>query len=256
MDIRLYLLTCGEVDLDQSTLTPGRGAGSRVRIPVPAYLVQAGGQTILFDTGMPALCYAGDPRALADESEPDPPWAIPYGGADDTVIGQLTAMQLRPADVELVVNSHLHFDHCGGDAHFTHCPLLLQADALAAARAMPDQYDPAWGWDAPGLRHQTIVGDFTLAPGVELLATPGHAPGHQSLLLRLPNTGPMLLTFDAVYTEPLWLADELGAAADPELARASMDRLRGVARETGAQVIFGHDPSQWSRLRHPPLFYD
>jgi N-acyl homoserine lactone hydrolase len=250
------LLTCGGLDLDQSVLTPGRGAGARVRVPIPAYLIQADGRNILVDTGMPAFCYTGDRRALAEEGEPDPPWAVPYGSAADTVVGQLATLQLRPVDVGLVVNSHLHIDHCGGDADFTHCPLLLQAAALEAARAAPEQYDPGWGWDAPGLRHQTIQGDHTLAPGVELLATHGHAPGHQSLLLRLPNSGLLLLTFDAVYTEALWQADKLGAAADAAQARASMDRLRALARDTGAQVIFGHDPGQWSQLRHPPLFYD
>jgi N-acyl homoserine lactone hydrolase len=106
------------------------------------------------------------------------------------------------------------------------------------------------------LRYQTVVGDQTLAPGVELLATPGHTPGHQSLLVRLAGSGPLLFTADAVYIQQLWQADELGAAADPVAARASMDRLRAVAASTGAQVICGHDPTQWASLRHPPAYYD
>lgn len=254
--MRLYALTCGEIDADQSGLTPGRGAGTRMRIPIPAYLVRAGGQTILFDTGMPAFAYTGDRRALADADEPDPPTFVSLGGAADTVVAQLALIGARPTDVDLVVNSHLHFDHCGGDAAFTHCPLLLQADALAAAQAHPESYPPDWGWGAQGIAHRTVVGDHTLAPGVELVATPGHAPGHQSLLVRLPNTGPMLFTADAVYTEALWRADEIGAAADPVAARASMARLRDLAARTGARVIFGHDAAQWASMRHAPAFYD
>jgi N-acyl homoserine lactone hydrolase len=254
--MRLHLLTCGELDLDQIVLIPGRGAGTRVRIPIPAYLLQLDGQAILFDTGMPDFCYVGNPRALAEEGEPDPPWAIPYGGAADTITGQLAAIGLRPTDIGLAVNSHVHFDHCGGDAHFTHCPLLLQTAELEAARAKPNAEPMDWGWSAAGLRLQTVHGDHTLAPGVELLATPGHTPGHQSLLLRLPSSGPLLFTFDAVYTRDLWEADELGAAADPDAARASMGRLRAIAAETGAQVVFGHDAAQWAALRHPPAFYD
>jgi glyoxylase-like metal-dependent hydrolase (beta-lactamase superfamily II) len=256
MDMRLHLLTCGALDLDQTVLTPGRGAGARVRVPIPAYLLQFDGRTILFDTGMPDFLYQGDPRALAHEGEPDPPWAVAYGGEADTITGQLATLGLRPSDVDLVVNSHLHFDHCGGNLHFTHCPLLLQVDQLAAARAPGSPYESIQGWNAPGLRYETVASDHTLAPGVELLATPGHTSGHQSLLLRLPSSGKMLFTFDAVYTRPLWEADELGAVADAEAARASMDRLRAVAAQTGAQVIFGHDPGQWAALRHPPAYYD
>jgi len=256
MSIRFFLLTCGTADEDQSTLTPGRGAGARVRVPIPAYLLQTDGRTILFDTGMPDFAYTGDPRALADEGEPDPPWAIPYGGAADTIAGQLATLGLRPVDVDLVVNSHLHLDHCGGNLHFAHCPLLLQAAELEAARALGSPYQGFTGWNEPGLRYQTILGDYTLAPGVELLATPGHTPGHQSLLLRLPNSGVLLVTFDAVYTRALWEADELGAAADPAAARASVDRLRAVASQTGAQVVCGHDQERWAALRHPPAYYD
>ncbi len=256
MDTRFFLLTCGTGDLDQTALTPGHGAGARVCIPMPAYLLQTDGRTILFDTGMPDFAYTGDPRALAHEGEPDPPWAIPYGGAADTIAGQLATLGLRPADVDLVVNSHLHLDHCGGNLHFAHCPLLLQAAELEAARAPGSPYQGFTGWNEPGLRYQTILGDYTLAPGVELLATPGHTPGHQSLLLRLPNSGVLLVTFDAVYTRALWEADELGAAADPAAARASVDRLRAVASQTGAQVVCGHDSEPWAALRHPPAYYD
>src|SRR5258708_39669042 len=123
MDTRFFLLTCGPGDLDQSALTPGRGAGPRVRIPIPAYLLQTDGRTILFDTGMPDFAYTGDPRALADEGEPDPPWVIPYGGAADTVAGQVATLGLRPADVDLGGNSHLALAHCRRNLHFAHCPL-------------------------------------------------------------------------------------------------------------------------------------
>jgi glyoxylase-like metal-dependent hydrolase (beta-lactamase superfamily II) len=258
MDTRFFLLTCGTGDLDQSALTPGRGAGTRVRLPIPACLLQTDRRTILFDTGMPDFCYTGNPRALAHEGEHDPPWAIPHGGAADTITGQLATLGLRPADVDLVVNSHLHLDHCGGNLHFAHCPLLLQAAELEAARAPApgSPYEGFTGWNEPGLRYQTIQGDLMLEPGVELLATPGHTPGHQSLLLRLPNSGILLFTFDAVGTRALWQADELGAADDPAAARASVDRLRAVASQTRAQVVCGHDLEQWVALRHPPAYYD
>jgi N-acyl homoserine lactone hydrolase len=255
MTLRLSLLTCGWLDAELSALTPGRNVGTRLRIPIPAYLLQTDGQTILVDTGMPDMCYAGDPRVLADDDEPDPPAFVAEGGAGDTIVGQLAALGLRPADIDLVVNTHTHFDHCGGNPRFTHCPILLQEADYASVQARPGSSELPW-WKASELRYQTVVGDHTLAPGVELLATPGHTPGHQSLLVRLAGSGPLLFTADAVYIQQLWQADELGAAADPVAARASMDRLRAVAASTGAQVICGHDPTQWASLRHPPACYD
>jgi glyoxylase-like metal-dependent hydrolase (beta-lactamase superfamily II) len=75
------------------------------------------------------------------------------------------------------------------------------------------------------------------------------------LLLTNLTEGPLLLTFDAVYMRSLWDAHELGAAKDEEAARASVERLRQVAHETGARVIFGHDAQQHAELRHPPAFY-
>lgn len=255
MAVRLSLLTCGWLDAELSELTPGRNVGTRLRIPIPAYLIQTEDQTILVDTGMPGICYEGNRRVMADDDEPDPPAFIPEGGADDTIVGQLARVGLRPEDVTLVVNTHTHFDHCGGNPHFTHCPILLQEADYAMVQARPGSSELPW-WKASELRYQTIVGDHTLAPGVELLATPGHTPGHQSLLLRLPNSGPLLFTADAVYIQPLWQADELGAAEDAGQARTSMDRLRAVADESGAQVICGHDPTQWASLRHPPAYYE
>src|SRR6185437_7735392 len=103
--------------------------------------------------------------------------------------------------------------------------------------------------------YQPIEGDHTLAPGVELIVTPGHTPGHQSLLVTLPG-GPLLFTVDAVYLQRLWEDDELGAADDLTAARASMDRLRALAAQTGARVICGHDAAVWAALRHPPAAYD
>lgn len=251
--VRLSLLTCGYLDAELSQLTPGRDVGTRIRIPIPAYLIRAGDQTILVDTGMPDYCYTGNPRALADDDEGDPPAFAPYGTAADSITGQLAAVGLRPQDITLVVTTHLHFDHCGGNAHFTHCPILIQQAELDDARAAGRAED--WRMP-PGVRFQAISGNHTLAPGVELIATPGHTPGHQSLLVRLPASGTLLFTVDAVYLQRLWQTNELGAAADATAARASMDHLRALATQTGAQVICGHDPTQWETLRHPPAVYE
>jgi glyoxylase-like metal-dependent hydrolase (beta-lactamase superfamily II) len=255
MPPRLYMLTCGELDITEETLIPTHTQGTRLRIPIPAYVLRLDDWIVLFDTGMTDACYTGNPRALAEEGESDPPWAVPLGGAESSIVGQLARIGLRPQDVSLVVNSHFHFDHCGGNRHFTHCPIFVQRAELEASRAATPDTEEDLGWNAPRLRYQALDGDYTLADGVRLLMTPGHTVGHQSLLLTNLTEGPLLCTFDAVYTRALWDGPEQGAAHDAVAAQASLARLRQVAAETGARVIFGHDAQQQAELRHPPAYH-
>lgn len=102
---------------------------------------------------------------------------------------------------------------------------------------------------------QLIDQDSELCPGVTLLATPGHAPGHLSLLVRLPQTGAVLLTGDAI-SRPSELQEGFGGAWDPGLARHHAERLLALAQQEQALVIYGHDPAQWPTLRKAPLFYE
>ncbi len=250
--MRLYFLNCGMLDTEMRVLIPEVQKGNRARIPIPAVLLQVDGQSILFDTGMPDLC-VNNPRALADEDDGDPPEMMPLMTEQETAVAQLAALGIAPADLRCVVNSHLHFDHCGGNRHFTSCPILVSQKELEVARTS-DAYMPVF--EGPGVQFETFEGDYELAPGVQLLETPGHTPGHHSLLVRLPKTGPLLLTVDAVYTGALWEQDALGANRDAQAARQSMNRLRQLSQEIGARVIFGHDPAQWATLRHAPEYYE
>ena len=105
--------------------------------------------------------------------------------------------------------------------------------------------------DAEGIHHQ--LGDGSIV----LVWTPGHAPGHQSVLITLPRSGRVLLTVDAAYTMDHWeekaLPGFLVSAVD---AARSVRKLRALADKTDALVVTGHDPDAWPRFRHAPAFYD
>ena len=91
---------------------------------------------------------------------------------------------------------------------------------------------------------------------IRLLQTPGHSAGHMSLLLDLPASGPILLTADAVDSLAQWEGQlPLRALHSRDDAARSLERLRGLARETGALVVLGHDPENWSQLKHAPDVY-
>jgi N-acyl homoserine lactone hydrolase len=114
-------------------------------------------------------------------------------------------------------------------------------------------------WDQPALHYRLIEGDTTVLPGLTLLETSGHARGHQSVLVHLPQTGPVLLAIDAVMLQrmftperPPWPGDD-----NAEQARASTQKLLDLVAQEGIKlVIFGRDGEQWQTLRQAPAYYE
>ena len=119
-------------------------------------------------------------------------------------------------------------------------------------------------FDKPGLDWKFLGGEYTdhfdlFGDGaIRMIFTPGHSPGHQSSLVRLPNTGSILLTIDAAYTMDHWedraLASLVCSSVD---AARSVRKLRRIAEETGAMVVTGHGPVLWPTFQHAPAgFYE
>ena len=244
--MRLYLLQCGRCEVGWDVLLPDSGRSGTIDLPVPMLLAQTDGNTYLVDTGMPDewINRTGDL-----DGEP----IYPHMTAADAVDRQLAAVGLAVDDVTCVINTHLHFDHAGGNAHFPTTSILVQEAELEAARI---GRGVTWrGWDVPGLRYETIRGDYHVCNGLDLLFTPGHTLGHQSVLCTLNDGRRLLFTVDAVYTAVNWEEDRLGAMTDAAAGQASVERLRREAAQPHTTVIFGHDPAQWASLLHPPRYY-
>jgi N-acyl homoserine lactone hydrolase len=106
----------------------------------------------------------------------------------------------------------------------------------------------------PQARYRTVEGDTELMPGLHLLATPGHSPGHLSLLLHLPVSGWVLLAGDAI-SRPDEARQGFAGSWNPALAAHHAQRIMKLAEEHQAMVIFGHDPQQWPTLRKAPEHY-
>lgn len=240
--MRVHLLSGGRVDVDRGVIFPGDDSRRRAVLPVMQVLLERDGCWVLVDTGMPSAAVE-DPEGLERAYGMEASWIRPLMSGEQHVVGQLARLGLSPSDLELVVNTHMHFDHAGGNDAFAGVPIAVQEAEIEAARG--DGYLPVW--DAPGLQFRVVRGDWSPLPGVDMLFTPGHSDGHQSLLIRLPEQ-PLLFTWDAVYTEEHWRGGKLGAVSDVTAARESMARLRRVADETGARLIFGHDMAQWEAL--------
>ncbi|MDP9363705.1 MAG: N-acyl homoserine lactonase family protein [Chloroflexota bacterium] len=253
--MRLYLLDLGRCDVDKGrVLTPGSGEGERVVIPIVGYLIEADdGRRILVDSGMhkkhvedPDATFGGTPFGEA---------LTPIMRPEDDVVHRLAELGLGVGDVDVLVGTHFHFDHAGNHGDFGASRVVTQRAAYEFARANPGAF-PRDIWDLPQLRYELVDGDVELAPGVELIESSGHVPGHMSVLVRLPASGPMLLTIDAVYVRENLDTDNWAGQLDPEAARASARRLAEIAERENATMVFGHDPAQWAGIRMAPAFYE
>jgi N-acyl homoserine lactone hydrolase len=254
LTVKVYVLSGGLLDADRGVIHPGDGSGRRVLLPCYQVLIRSADKAVLVDTGMPEVA-AGDPGGLEREYGIETAWIKPLVEPTETLEAQLSSLGLKPGDLELLINTHLHFDHSGQNRLFAGVPIAVQRAELETASE--DGYLDVW--DAPGLTFRPVEGDWSPLPGVEMLHTPGHTPGHQSMLIRTSDQA-CLFTFDAVYTEEHWRTRRLGAVKDIGSARASVKKLREMVRREKARLVFGHDMAQWESFgpdtHHPRLILD
>lgn len=233
--MRLYLMNLG-------------GGGT-----VGGYLVQTDdGQNVLIDTGYPEEWYRRpQENAAGEERTYEQRW----------VVNQLARIGLKPDDIDYVISTHLDVDHAGSHDHFPRAQHIVQSTHLEAAKEMPRFQVIRAHWDHPDVHYRVVDGDTALLPGVELIETSGHVPGHQAVLVRLPETGPVLLAIDAITrgfagftpeTRPTGQYDH-----DPEQTRRSTRKLVDLAAREGASLlIYGHDSEQWQTLKTLPDYYE
>lgn len=241
--IRLTLL-----DLGTFAVGPPGGQVKRT-IGIPGFLIDTDlGAHLLVDTGFDPL-YASDPAAAEARDGLSSFGALIAFSAHQTLTGQLALLNLVPADITALILTHSHIDHIGSLALLS-CPLIIGAPERALPR--PLYWSGAQPFDWPDVETLRVEGEIDLCHGLRLIPTPGHTPGHLSLLVTPPGSRPLLLAADAINreSEP---AEGFPDAMDADQARLSAQRLREIQRETAAEMIYGHDPDQWLHLPKAPL---
>jgi N-acyl homoserine lactone hydrolase len=149
----------------------------------------------------------------------------------------------RLEDVNLLINTHLHFDHCGQNGLFPAIPIYVQSADYAAAH-QPDFTILEWV-EFPSANYQQLSGDREILPGLTLMATPGHTPGHQSIVIET-SEGRVIISGQAVYSahdfEQLLRTGELTGDPRPQ-SLASAQRLVQLKPQ---RVLFSHDSQVWN----------
>jgi glyoxylase-like metal-dependent hydrolase (beta-lactamase superfamily II) len=164
---------------------------------------------------------------------------------------------LQPDDITYVVNSHLHFDHCGGNEFFPQATFLVQKPEMEAARRPGGvvSYSPSAIDFDHSLNYQLVDGEHDVFGDGKVLLIPtyGHTPGHQSLLVRASQDTQMVFTADACYTKENLDRDVLPRVLwDATTMSHSLATLRHLRDRQGATLFYGHDLDQWQGMRRVP----
>lgn len=260
--IELHMFQTGTLRTKVKYIKMNQGDGD-IEIPVPWFLIKHPQGNVVIDGG----------NAIEAAIDKHGHWGKvvetydPIMAVSENCVDQLKMVDVAPHDVRYVLQSHLHLDHTGAVGRFPRAQYYVQRSEYDYA------LKPHWfsagayirsDFDRPGLNWKFLGGEITdnydlFGDGtVRMIFTPGHSPGHQSFLINLPKSGPILLTIDAAYTKDHWENRALpGLVVSSAQAADSVEKLHRIAASTGATVITGHDPQGWAGVRKAPHdFYD
>ena len=251
---RLYVLYCGEAQIpDISPWSPGFNVGQPAVFSDNCYLIRHGQDWMLWDTGYPDELASKPEGIVGPRSR-----AIRV----KTLASQLADIGVAPNEITYLAFSHSHGDHVGNGNMFTAAKLYIQQAEYDAAFGpepakfgfVPATYDK--------LRANTTVklqGDFDVFGdgSVKIISTPGHTPGHQSLLVRLPKTGAVILSGDVAHFEENFVNRRVpGFNFNIDQSRHSMDKVDAVVKAEHAQLWINHDSKQSATIAHAPQFIE
>ncbi len=249
-EVRLYAMACGWLSADISMML-GRERGL-IRFPVPVWLIRHPKGLVLFDTGL-------HPDSRQDPQERIGPLAEHFQvhfRPGEEIGARLERLGIDPARIDYVVNSHLHFDHVGGNEFVPNARIVVQQREWEAGR-LPELME-ANAYNPRDYDHGHLVmqvdGEHDLFGDGSVVTVPtfGHTPGHQSLKVRLAS-GDVVLAADACYFRRTLEELHLPKLVHDRTAMLDSLLLLRRLRAAGARIFYGHDPDFWRKLPQAPL---
>jgi glyoxylase-like metal-dependent hydrolase (beta-lactamase superfamily II) len=232
--LKLFLLRDGFFSLDKSLVVYMKYIGELYEAALkPLLILTDGGEKVLVDTGIGEL------------PESHRRFFPVKRKGDETLTMQLMKHGLKPSDVDIVINTHLHFDHCGNNRMFKDARFVVQKDELQYAYE-PERFQQATYarelFDIKGLNYETVRGRFQVCEGVTVIRTPGHSVGHQSVVVECGDDRNYVYCGDAApIRENLERRNIPGILYNAHEALESIDILRKIEK---AVYIYSHDNEQ------------
>jgi N-acyl homoserine lactone hydrolase len=269
--MKLYVFSSGWLNIDKSALQAG-GSG-KIDVPVAFFLIHHPKGNVLFDCG-------NNDRVLTDPSYWGPLAAMlqnPQNNSrspDLAIDLQLQKAGFKNSDVNYVVLGHMHLDHAGNVGKFPTATLVYQRDEVVNAFwPKPGFAGPYIPGDIAMLRSPTgsnmpnaqkvieLDGDLDLFGDGSIIVhrNVGHTPGSEMMLVRLPKTGPVVLTSDAAYLPENLdkdLLPSVGLSYDPAGIIRGYQWIKHLRDVEGADVLMAHDAEGFKKHKHSPEFYE
>lgn len=252
---RIYILDAGIAQVeDASIYSPGVNVGKPMTLSCNAYLIRHLGQWMLWDTGtQDDLIYEPEGRIIAHGIR---------GRIRKTLLSQLQEIGVHPDEISTLAISHAHYDHVGT------CRLFKKAEWIVQKAEYDAMFGPdphAFGFipELYGMlrdsKTRLIAGDHDVHGdgAVRIISTPGHTPGHSSLLVRLPKSGPVLLSGDIAHNQSNYQCRCVPSFNVDRLATiASMEKVSKLLKTEGATLWINHDIAQSEALPHAPQWIE
>ena len=259
-NIKLYMFQTGTLRTKLKYIKMNQ-SNEDFEIPVPWYLIKHPKGDVVIDGG----------NAIEVAINKHEHWGSVIDAYDPTMnksencVDQAKSVGTNILDVKYLIQTHLHLDHSGGIGRFPNAIHIVQRLEYDYA-FNPDWFaSPAYirkDFDKPNINwkylndKKTDFFDLYGDGSIKIILTPGHSPGHQSILVKLSKSGNILLTIDAAYTLDHWENKCLpGLVTSSSQAAESVKKLRKIARENNALVVTGHDPDAWKTFKKAPMFY-
>ena len=255
--IKLYQVKSGIMTLDKGFLTAMRDVGKRIQIPISMYIIDHPRGLVVYDTGNNVAVSDGNCEShwgkLCQAFTIDQP-------RSEVIDKQLEKFGYSTDQVKYVVVSHMHLDHAGNVEMFPNSTIVVQKEEMKTAW-WPEKYQAAAFVladydDARDFNYLQLNGDFDLFGdgSVVVLDTKGHTQGHQSLLVKLKNTGTLVLAGDAVYTPENEAGVVPGITWSAFHSMESINRLKMIRDAHDGELWFSHDMDQYNSHKHDAAY--
>ncbi len=258
---KIYLLDGGQFQQDQSIVTFAIGAGQKVWSQVYSAYIDHPEAKIIVETGMDPEIWSPMLKQIL----------VPKQSEEQRLDKALQRIGVNPDEIDIVINTHLHADHCSFNRLFKNASWIVNGNELDEALD-PEPFEITYFrpcFDV-GLKTERIDKDYSVVKGLEILDTFGHTAGHVAVSVETEHSGVFLFTGDAAMTkENLWGSDRTSPKGwpcapclDQKAFMRSLEKMRTFIESTKAKSmrtcshVYGHDAEEFDKLRHSPNYYE